>query len=327
MVMLILIMSGCAQNIVKKPFYVSSDFKPVDKQVIAVLPPIKLGMDENLDTEFDVHGIIDQEIVNRGYAFDDKSNVPLPGNASSMIENADFKWIEQLQFKPNSWVLIVVVETLRRQQYQLGMRADSILSGYLVDASSEKVIWQGAGFGSNTKGFLGAALVDDIALQYAERDLMRSLPLNNSANDKPAVSDFSLSDYYKFPVVKGSCPNGNCDHSDPNAHICVIIDKSNSFLNDDDGGDSSEKTVNNYPVYDTRKLIGNLEIGKYMCWIKHPSKTIIHLNMHRPAYFKAEAGKFYYLDAKFSSNSWAFSEIPASQVDQILAAHKNSKNE
>jgi hypothetical protein len=315
-------MSGCVATIVKDPFYVSEEFKPADEQAITVLPAIRLGVSPDLDTEFDVEGRIKGEIISRGYRFIDKTKISLPMKVTSeMLDKQDFDWVNQLNLEKDTWALIIVIETLKREQYGLGLRGSSILSGYLIDTSTGKVVWEGAGFGADSKGVFAAAIVDDLALQKGERDLIRSLPLNTAAKNKPEVSGFTLDEYYKFAVVKGQCRNSKCNDKDSKAHICVAIDKSNSFLNSDNDDDEGSQTIATYQIYDTRRKIADLEVGSYTCWSKDPGKAIVYINMNRPAYFIAKAGKSYFLDAKYGKG-WRFEEIAESKMNDIQAAYK-----
>ena len=132
LIVVVLSVTACVATIVKKPFYVSDQFKPNTEQAITVLPPIKLGVAPDLDTEFDVDGRVKPEIINRGYKFIDKTKISLPVKVTpEMLDKLDFNWINKLNLEKNTWVLVIVIETLKRQQYGLGLRADSILSGYL----------------------------------------------------------------------------------------------------------------------------------------------------------------------------------------------------
>ena len=171
-------------------------------------------------------------------------------------------------------------------------------------------------------GVFMAALVDDMAFDAAALDLLRGIPLNSSASGAPKGATWELPDLYKFAEIKGSCHEKGCEKLDSKAHVCVVIDKSNYFLNDVDEEDVVI-TKHKYPVYDARKLIGELEVGQYFCWLKDPGKTIVHLNMHRPAIFNAEAGKYYYLDAKYGrGNTWVYSEITAAESKSVLATYQ-----
>ena len=326
MIILLLFISGCSYRLnVKDPFYINEQYKPKYSQEVLLFKTVNLGVDPDLDTDLDISRPIKTELEARGYKFIDgnKKNIPIEFT-SSMLNDLDFSSIEKLNLKPKSWVMVIAVESLKRAPYALGVRADATLTGYLVEYPTGKVIWEGVGFGYLALGWLMAAAVDDDALFLASRDLMYSFPINRAAIDPSTANIHGVKDFNKFTKIVGGCPNGMCDQSDKKSHICVIMDKSIASSDmEADADDEIDDTKNIYPIYDATELIGQAGSGEYVCWEKTPGKTIIHLNMYRPAYFRSEPGKYYYLNVKYKSTSiWSYEEIPLSKAKSVLSTYK-----
>lgn len=320
--------SGCARLVVKEPFYISEQYEPKKTQAIVLLKTINLGLASNLDTDLEMMGLVESQLQERGYKVIDGTKIPIPVKiTSSILNDLDFTWINKLNLKPKSWVMVIAVESLKRSPWYLGLRADATLTGYLVEYPAGNVVWEGAGFGSYSAGVLAAAIVDDEALFSAKHDLLRSVPVNGSVIDLSKVDIIDIiPPYLKFAEITGGCPDGTCDQSDKKAHICVIMDKSASFF-DEAGDEDEDEFINNYPIYDATTLIGEVASGEYICWTKNPGKTIIHLNMYRPAYFRAKPGKYYYLNVKYQSyNAWGYEEIPLSEAESVLSTYKRRNN-
>jgi len=323
-IIVLLFISGCSYRLsVKDPFYINEQYKPKYSQEVLLLKTINLGVDPDLDTDLDISRTIKAELKARGYKFIDGTKKTIPIEfTSSMLNDLDFSSIGKLNLKPKSWVMVVAVESLKRASWGLGVRADATLTGYLVEYPTGKVVWEGVGFGSLAVVWIMAAAADDDALLWASRDLMYSVPINSAVIDSSKANIHGVQDFNKFIKIVGACPNGMCDQSDKKAHICVIMDKSASSL-DEEAEDETDDTTNIYPIYDATELIGQVGSGEYICWAKKPGKTIIHLNMHRPAYFRSEPGKYYYLNVKYqSTNTWGYEEIPLSKVKSVLSTYK-----
>lgn len=316
----VMLMSGCTKTIyIRDPFYVSDQYKPKKEQEIVLLQTINLGADPDLETDLDITSSIKLYTTRRGYKFTDKTKTILPIEVtSSMLSDLDFKWVKQLKLKPDSWVMVVVVESLKR----FGLIANALLSGYLVEYPTGNVVWEGGGYGKMNAGLFLISIADDDALLKAVYDLAKGLPVNNSTTIKGNIIKDDQKN--KFSTFVGGCANRSCDKSDTKAHICVVMEKSASPFDEED------EYVNTYPLHDGLKLIGELEAGQYICWIKDPGKTIIFLGTNNtPAYFRTKPGKYYYLNFKWGySKGWnGFfpTEIPSSKGDSILATHKLKK--
>jgi hypothetical protein len=318
------IVSGCAVP-QKDAFYISNDFKPVGKQEIYLLPTVNSGMDESLDTDLDKASIVKGIAKKRGYKFVDGTKAGnLPKITPEMLDNLDFGWVSQLPLEKNTWVFIPSVDYLSRFVYGFGMRADAFVTGDLVDYPSGRLLWEGEGYGFMQVGFFLTAMADDGAVEMAMTDLMYSLPPRESASG----ASLARGDLYH------RCVGKICSDTlgGTTAHICVLRDKSTSFLDEKKstpGPKKLELHVPIYSLYDGPKDLGKVKAGQYRCWDKTPGRTVLHLGkVDMPIYFRAAPGVAYYWHAAYNySRGWVYDQLPPGTEDSILAGYTPARSD
>ena len=306
----------------KEAFYINDNFKPANKQKIYLLPTVNMGVDKSLDTDLDRSSLIKATVKKRGYQYlDGTHNISDSQVNPGMLDTLEFGWVEQLPLEKGAWVLIPVVDYLNRFGYQLGMRADAYVTGYLIDSSTGDLLWEGFGYGTEAAGVLLAALVDDDALTFAMNDLMQSLPVRESSLRK--------SQYHIEPNIH--CAT-DCSDSEDNAtaQICVLRDKNTSMQSEHKsrGGKFSNRKVKIMSLYDGANVIGELPAGEYRCWRKRPGRTFIHFGIaDKPLYFRAAAGSTYYWHADYKwRKGWLYDSISQNNIDHILASYSEATN-
>lgn len=317
--------TSCASIPQKDAFYVGDDFKPRDKQLIYLLPAVNAGVDESLDTELDKEGIVEKVIEDRGYRFQDETQIdPDPRVTPDMLDALDFAWVKQLPLKKDSWVLIPVVDYLTRYGYGFGFRADAYVTGELVDVSTGRLVWEGVGYGTMRMGFLMAALVDDGALEMAMKDLMYSLPPRVTKSGVTRSRGELISD----------CSGSACDGgpTEAKAHICLMRDEGTSSLDgkgSGKGGMKGKVRIAVYILYDGSRSLGHLPAGQYRCWDRAPGRTFLHLGKAgKPAYFRAAPGMTYYWHADYKwGDGWVYDQFPTDKGRVTLAGYAEAAGE
>lgn len=313
LLILVMIMTGCVSLPQSEPYYVSNDFNPDKKQRIALLGAVNLGMNEELDTELDKPGLIEDVLTDRGYTFVNRVVYKAPEEVNKeTFDNKNFEWVKKVGLPPDTWALLVAVDYLNRTPYGLGgSRGDAYVTGYLVELPSGRLLWEGFGSGHLGLGFLMKAIVDDDALNMATAELMKSFPPadNKLAGAEPGIVK-----------IIGECVDGSCANSSMDPEICVLRNKNTAYLDEEDDGvekDSFDAWNIQRPLSDgATVIVKNLEAGQHKCFSKKPGKTFIHLEEGKPAFFRAKAGHKYYLNAEFG-RTWEYKEVPSNEWEQL----------
>lgn len=299
----------------KTPFFISTEYAPMDQQRVVLLPVVDNNIHDRLDKIRAIEKTARKVIEERGYEFSTLEQMSYPANiGKNSFDKLNFDWVKTLQLEQGDWAFIISIDYLNQVPYGTGSRADAYVTGYLVEYSSGDLLWEGFGYGGMDVGFLLVTTADDSALQIGTLDLMKQFPPIN------AYSNIILEE----PLIKGTCTI-NCDNPTVESIFCVFNQRSKKDKNEFEDRPGTGLEEPDLILRDGAQILTKLDGGHYYCWSKMPGKVMLHIDGGRPTHFRSKGGREYYLLAKeggFTAYKkrifWVFPEIKPSEREIYL---------